>query len=147
LSQWIDEDGIENPLGQVANWDEFDRATLTEERNDAFEEAIGKFFLKHTKKEIAEEGWKRGINAAVVNNPADVLEDQHLAARDYWTDLDYPELGITLAHPRHFFLCNGTENYVRRRAPLIGEDNDEIYGKELGLSNSEIAALKETNVI
>jgi crotonobetainyl-CoA:carnitine CoA-transferase CaiB-like acyl-CoA transferase len=147
LSQWIDEDGIENPLGQVTNWDEFDRATFTEEMNDAFEEAIGKFFLKHTKKEIAEEGRKRGINAAVVNNPADVLENQHLAARDYWADLDYPELGITLAHPRHFFLCNGTENYVRRRAPLIGEDNDEIYGKELGLSNSEIAALKETNII
>jgi crotonobetainyl-CoA:carnitine CoA-transferase CaiB-like acyl-CoA transferase len=138
---------MENPLRQVANWDEFDRAALTEETEDAFEEAIGKFFLRHAKKEIAEEGLKRGINAAVVNNPADVLEDRHLAARDFWADLDYPELGITLAHPKYFFLCNGTENYARRRAPLIGEDNDEIYGKELGLSNREIAVLKETNVI
>jgi benzylsuccinate CoA-transferase BbsE subunit len=147
LSQWIEEDGIDNPLKQVANWEEFDMATMTQETSDAFTKAIGKFFLSHTKKEIAEEGLKRGICATVVSNPADVLKNPQLSARNYWVDLYYPELGITLAHPRHFFLCSETENYVRHRAPRIGEDNDQIYGKELGLSSSEMVALKEANII
>src|SRR5690606_36366753 len=34
-----------------------------------------------TKAEIAGEGRRRGINACVVNEPADVLADTHLAAR------------------------------------------------------------------
>jgi crotonobetainyl-CoA:carnitine CoA-transferase CaiB-like acyl-CoA transferase len=147
ISQWIDEEGLENPLRQVTNWKEFDMAAIAKETVDAFEVVIGKLFLKHTKKEIAEEGLKRGIEARVVSNPADVCKDPQLRARSFWVDLGHPELGVTLAYPKHFFLCSETENYVRRRAPLIGEDNDEIYGKELGLSSTEIAELKEANVI
>jgi len=147
LSQYIEEDGIENPLKQVTNWDEFDLATMTDQTSDAFAEAIGKFFLRRTKKEIVEEGLKRGIRATVVSNPADVLSNPQLSARNYWRDLHYRELGITLTHPGHFFSCSETENYVKRRAPLIGEDNNEIYGKELRLSSREIVALKEANVI
>ena len=30
---------------------------------------------------------------------------------------------------------------------MIGEDNDEIYGKELGMSAEEIASLKASNII
>ena len=147
LSQWIEEDGVENPLKQMANWEEFDMATMTQETSDTFAEAIGKLFLRHTKEEIAEEGLKRGIRATLVSNPADVLKNPQLSARDYWVDLYYPELGITLTHPKHFFLCSETENYARHRAPRIGEDNDQIYGKELGLSSSEMVALKEANII
>ena len=82
-----------------------------------------------------------------MSNSVDVLENLQLAARNYWADLEHPELDATFAYPRHFFLGSETENYVRRRAPLIGEHNDEIYGKELGLSSAEITALKEASVI
>jgi len=147
LSQWIDEEGMENPLSQVANWEELDRFTMTQQAHDAFQATIGEFFLKRTKKEMAEEGLKRGINAVVVCDPADVLSNPQLIARNFWIDLDHPDSGITLAYPRRFFLCSGTENYIRRPAPNIGQDNDDIYGKELGISNTEIAALKKENVI
>jgi hypothetical protein len=36
---------------------------------------------------------------------------------------------------------------VKHRAPRIGEDNDIIFRKELGLSGQKIAALKKANVI
>jgi crotonobetainyl-CoA:carnitine CoA-transferase CaiB-like acyl-CoA transferase len=147
LSQWIDEDGLENPLRQVANWDEFDMSSIPQEVLDTHQKAIGAFFMNHTKKEIAEEGLKRGINACVVNNPADVLENTHLKARDYWVGLEHPEFNMTLAYPRYFLLSNKTENFVRRRAPYIGEDNNNIYGSELGLSSVEISALEKRGVI
>ena len=147
ISQWIEDDGLENPLSLVANWDEFDMATVPREMIEIYQELIAKFFMNHTKKEIAEEGLKRGIEACIVNNPADVLEYSQLKARSYWTDLEHPELGMTLTYPKYFFLSNQTENFVRRRAPRIGEDNDEIYVKELGLSSTEVAALKKAGVI
>ena len=147
LSQWIDEDGLENPLKQVANWDEFDMSSIPQEVLDTHQKAIGAFFMNHTKKEIAEEGLKRGINACVVNSPADVLENTHLKARDYWVGLEHPEFNMTLAYPRYFLLSNKTENFVRRRAPYIGEDNNNIYGSELGLSSVEISALEKRGVI
>jgi crotonobetainyl-CoA:carnitine CoA-transferase CaiB-like acyl-CoA transferase len=147
LSRWIDEDGLENPLNKVINWDEFHPAKLSREELHTYEGVIAKFFMNHTAKEITEEGLKRGINAALVDSPADVLESQQLKARDYWVDLEHPELGIPLIYPKYFFLSNQTENFVRRRAPLIGEDNEDIYVKELGLSNTEITALKKTSII
>jgi benzylsuccinate CoA-transferase BbsE subunit len=147
LSQWIDEEGMENPLSQVTNWEELDRHTMTQQEHEAFQATIGEFFLKRTKKEIAEEGLKRGINAVIASNPADVLSNPQLIARNFWKELQHHNLGITLNYPRHFFLSSGTENYVRCPAPNIGQDNDETYGRELGLSNTEIAALKEENVI
>ena len=147
LSQWIDDEGMENPLSQVTNWEELDIATMGQQTHDAFQATIGEFFLKRTKKEIAEEGLKRGINAVIASDPADVLSNPQLIARNFWKELQHHDLGITLKYPRHFFLCSGTENYARCQAPNIGQDNDEIYGKELGLSSREIAALRRANVI
>jgi crotonobetainyl-CoA:carnitine CoA-transferase CaiB-like acyl-CoA transferase len=36
---------------------------------------------------------------------------------------------------------------IRRRAPLIGEHNEEIYKKELGLSAEELMVLKQSGII
>jgi crotonobetainyl-CoA:carnitine CoA-transferase CaiB-like acyl-CoA transferase len=147
LSRWIDEDGLENPLNKITNWDEFHPAAISREELATYEEAIGRFFMNHTKKEIAEEGLKRAINAAPVDCPADVLDNRQLQARRYWVDLEHPELGTTLQCPKYFFLSNQTQNFVKQRAPLIGEDNEDIYIKDLGLSSTEIASLKNTGVI
>lgn len=147
LSQWIDDDGLDNPLNKVTKWEEFDFAAISRDELDIHQEAIRKFFMNHTKKEIAEEGLRRGIHAAPINTPAEVLEYLQLKERDYWVDLEHPALGIELTYPKYFFLSNQTENFVSRRAPLIGEDNNDIYAHELGLSGTEIAALKKANVI
>lgn len=147
LSKWMDDDGVKNPLGEVTNWDEFDMASVSTETLNNYQVAIGKFFLNHTKKEIAEEGLTRGINACVINNPADVLQSTQLKARDYWVNLEHPELNASFKYPKHFFISNRTENYINRRAPLIGENNDEIYRDKLGLSECEIRAFKEAGII
>ena len=147
LSKWMDDDGMENPLNRVTNWEEFDMATVPKEDLDAQQEAIRKFFLNHAKREITDEGLQRRINACAVNNPADVLEYPQLGERGFWTNLGHPELGTTLSYPKYFFLSSETENFVKHRAPLVGEDNEDIYAKELGLSGTEISRLKENGII
>jgi len=53
-----------------------------------WEQALAGFFAGRSKLEIAEDGRRRGINACVVAEPADVLSDPHLAAREFWADAD-----------------------------------------------------------
>jgi len=87
LSDWMDEAGVPNPLRGV-DWLSYNRSTLPPETRETWEAAIGAFFATRTKAEIATEGLRRGINACVVNEPADVLADPHLAARHF---LDTPD--------------------------------------------------------
>ena len=147
LSQWIDDDGLENPLNKVTKWEEFDFAAISKDDLEIHHRAIRAFFMNHTKKEIEEEGVKRGIHACPIYNTADVLEYHQFKEREYWVELEHPDEGVILTYPGHFFLSNETDNSVKRRAPRIGEDNEHIFINEMGLSDEEMAALKESGVI
>jgi benzylsuccinate CoA-transferase BbsE subunit len=149
MSKWIDDDGAENPLRAVINWEEFDMAaqSVSKDLLDAQQEAIRQFFLRHTKKEITEDGLKRGLNACAINNPADILANPQLIARNYWADITGPETGLVLKYPKYFFLSNLTENFVRSSAPATGEYNHLFYQNELRLSATEISELEKFGVI
>ncbi|HEU4625100.1 MAG TPA: CoA transferase [Steroidobacteraceae bacterium] len=83
LSDWIDESGLANPL-RGTDWTTYNRSTLDPATRASWEAAIEAFFRTRTRAEIASEGRRRGINATVVAEPADVLADPHLAAREFW---------------------------------------------------------------
>jgi crotonobetainyl-CoA:carnitine CoA-transferase CaiB-like acyl-CoA transferase len=83
LSDWMDEAGFDNPMRGV-DWLAYNRSTLPGETRAEWEAAMASFFASRTKDEIATDGRRRGINACVVNEPADVLADAHLAARGFF---------------------------------------------------------------
>ena len=85
LSDWIDEAGLPNPL-HGTDWITYNRSTLDPAIRAEWEEAIEAFFRTRTKEQIATEGRKRGINATVIAEPADVLVDPHLQARGFWRE-------------------------------------------------------------
>lgn len=87
LSDWIDEVGMPNPLAGT-DWLSYNRSTLPADTRAVWEAAIAAFFLSRTKHEIATEGLRRGINACVANEPADVLADPHLASRGFFDTAD-----------------------------------------------------------
>ena len=83
LSDWMDAVGVDNPLRGV-DWLRYNRSTLDPALRAQWERAIEAFFRTRTKAEIRTEGKRRGINACAVAEPADVLHDAHLQARDFW---------------------------------------------------------------
>jgi crotonobetainyl-CoA:carnitine CoA-transferase CaiB-like acyl-CoA transferase len=95
LSDWIDEAGLDNPLRGV-DWLSYNRSTLDAQTRAAWEQGIETFFRTRTRAEMASEGRRRGINACVVAEPADILADPHLKARDFWREVD----GVS--HPSRF---------------------------------------------
>jgi crotonobetainyl-CoA:carnitine CoA-transferase CaiB-like acyl-CoA transferase len=100
LSDWMDEAGVANPMRDV-DWLRYNRSTLPAETRDEWEAAIDAFFRTRTKADIAGEGRRRGTNACVVNEPADVLADPHLAERGFFaTETGLPErFATTLETP------------------------------------------------
>ena len=79
-------------------------------------------------------------------SPEDVMQDSHLKEREFWSEVDYPELGKKFLHPGHGGIFNGSPWNVSRRAPLLGEHNEEILCGELGLTKEELAVLTPGNV-
>jgi crotonobetainyl-CoA:carnitine CoA-transferase CaiB-like acyl-CoA transferase len=62
-------------------------------------------------------------------------------------DVEHPELKTSLTYPG--VSCRVDENSyrVRRRAPLIGEHNRDIFQRELGLSDNDFITLKSRRII
>jgi crotonobetainyl-CoA:carnitine CoA-transferase CaiB-like acyl-CoA transferase len=110
-------------------------------------EVTDAFTKSHDKRWVCEEGQNRGVIAIPCNNAKDVVENPQLVLRNYFVDVEHPELKDTLKYPGAPYRFAETPWKIRRRAPLIGEHNNEIYKKELGLTAKQIAALKGQGVI
>lgn len=111
------------------------------------EQAWADFCMAHTREELYEGCQRRGVRLMPVYSAEDVLKDPQLLARDFFVDVDYPELGTKIRDMGGPYRLSATPWRVVRRAPLIGEHNVEIYQKELGLSSQELRILKEAGVI
>ena len=77
---------------------------------------------------------------------ADLPQNQQLAFRDYWLKVFHPELNDTLTYPGPSVKVAECPQQIHRRAPTIGEHNQEIYQGELGLSGEELSLLKGKGV-
>ena len=147
MMQYIKKDGID--IGPLDNWDWETKnwGNMTPEEADKLMEVLGKFFMNHSKAELLQLATENRFQLGPCNNAEDVLKYPQLIARDFWKEIEHPELGTSLKYPGGAIVT--TQGYcgIRHRAPLIGEHNDEIYIKELGMSENEVLALKGSQVI
>jgi benzylsuccinate CoA-transferase BbsE subunit len=146
IAKWMEEDGMMTEFLQKMNW-EFDVSKQTQDIQDQIEMEFARYFAKHTKTELYKKAQESGIMLCPLNSVKDVVESPQLQARDYWVEVEHPELGTTLRYPGAFIKGSLTPCRIRRRAPLIGEHNKEIYENELGLSRDSICILKEAGII
>ena len=146
LAEWMDREGISDDFFRGIDWDTFDMGQVTQELWGHMERLMVKFFQAHTKEELYSEALRLNIMIYPVSTPEDIAENKQLEARGYWLQLEHPELGETLTYPGAAIKASLTPMQLERRAPLIGEHNEEIYG-ELGLSQGDLLILKQTGVI
>jgi crotonobetainyl-CoA:carnitine CoA-transferase CaiB-like acyl-CoA transferase len=147
IVKWMEEENMAPEYLSNFNWNAFDMASQTQEMQDQIEEQIRLLFIKFTKEELYNEAQKRGIMLCPVSTSQDILENEQLKARDFWVEIQHPELSESVSYPGAFARLSETPLAVRRRAPTVGEHNPEIYQGEIGLSDSEIAALKRAGAI
>ena len=71
----------------------------------------------------------------------------HYQQRDYWREIEHPEIGRTIPYPRGPFDCDALGIEPRGRAPHLGENTDSILTQDLGLSTEAISALRDTGAV
>ena len=87
-----------------------------------------------------------GVPAGNIYRAPEMLEDAHFKAREAIVrvaDHTFGEIAMQNVAPK----LSETPGEIRRAAPLLGEHNDEIYRGLLGLSEAELAALKDDGII
>jgi benzylsuccinate CoA-transferase BbsE subunit len=147
LVRWIESEGVATDLIKNLDWDSFNMMDITQEIKNIIEEPTLKLFRKFTMAEILEGALKHNAQVYPFATTADIANNPQLASRDFWVELEHPELGTTITYPGSFAKTTELHPRIFRRAPLIGEHNEEIYEKELGISKEKILILKQAKVI
>lgn len=88
----------------------------------------------------------RGIAAFPAMTSADLLSDPHLEARGFLEAKPHPEVGIR-KHTGIPYLLRRRPNGVRKAAPVLGADTEEVLSEVLGYSEDEIRALSDSKVL
>lgn len=89
---------------------------------------------------------RRGLAVGVIYSPEEVIEDPHFRDRGFAFQVEHPELGRSFIYPGAPYRFTKTPWRISRRAPLIGEHNEEVL-RELGLSGAELEDLRANGVI
>lgn len=150
LLKWIESEGfVDNDLNELKkkDWATFDMAGADQELFDLMSRCFGGFFLRHTKRDLYTGAIERGLMLYPIYSAKEILEDPQLEARQYWVEVEHPELGATLTYPGAFIKLSQTPCKARCRAPFIGEHNLEIFERELGISREKLVVLKQAGVI
>ncbi|MCH8920243.1 MAG: CoA transferase [Chloroflexi bacterium] len=102
-------------------------------------DAVRRYVRGRTKRDLLELGLQEGVTIAPVNTVEELARFRHLEERGYWLEAELPD-GRQVRVPGVFARLTETPMTVRRRAPKLGEHNEEILAGTLGLSAEEIAA-------
>lgn len=96
--------------------------------------------------EILDTMAEAGVPAGKVFTAADMVEDEHYAARENVIRVEDPEIGefpMQNVVPR----LTETPGDVRWTGPKLGEHNEEVYGELLKLDDGERSGLSERGII
>ena len=149
LFQWMEEDGFDVTQLQAFEWETMGYGRITPEVMDAVVGPMAEFFLRHTREELTRGSVERRILLFPVATPSDLRQHAQLEARGYFIPVEHGDLGTSFDYPGAFIKGGDGAQVapLRRRAPLVGEHNLEIYCGELGLAPTEIEPLRRTGAI
>jgi benzylsuccinate CoA-transferase BbsF subunit len=143
--EWL---GFKRALGKPL-WAEDKRfATLTGrlKHSEELNRLVEAWTKEHTAEEVMALLQRQGVAAGVVQDASDLAKDPQLNERGFFIELDHPELGKTISDAVPIRLSDTPARYTRA-APVLGQDNDYVYGKLLGMSEGELAELKRQGII
>ena len=123
----------------------FTTAQARFKHRDEVDAIVGAWTRQHDKRTVMRRLGEAGVPAGAVFDTMELSQDPHLNRRGAF---------VTVKHPvRGDFKMPGWPVHMSdskvpiTAAPLLGADNELVYGRLLGLTTGEIAALKEEKAI
>jgi formyl-CoA transferase len=124
----------------------FAKLSARRERQDEVDALVADWTRRHPRHAIMDLLAANDLLGGVVKTLDEVMADPHLHERGTLRKIDHPELGPMTIFTSPLRL-NGEPNVPRSPAPTVGQDNDDLYANELGLTAAEIASLRDRKVI
>ncbi len=143
LIEWVAADGKAQDLTEPRWNDVLYRAEHAEHLFDVLDQWV----KDYDREEILCRAQALRLAYAVVQPPEALLQDEQLAARGFFVEVEHPELGQSFRYPGAPYRFGATPWRIYRRPPIAGEHTGEILKSDLGLATDEIAALAAEGVI
>lgn len=136
--------GMETP--ELATDARFSSLMERKQHEDALENLIGAWTETLSAEEVTATLQAVGVAAYPALTNKELAEDEHLQQRRFFVELPHPEVGIR-RHAGLPWVFSDTPCQVRRPAPCLGEQTDEVMQRVLSYTPDEIATLKEHSVL
>ena len=143
LAEWMDGYGLADDLLD----DKYLDLGTFQESSAHISDVIENFITHMPMDEAWRGGQEHGYPWGAVRTLDDIMGDPHLQDREFFTEVEHPELGRSFTYPGPAAIYNGSPWRISRRAPLIGEHNEEILYGELGISKERLTLLAESGAI
>ena len=130
---------------QLARDPRFASRELRAANQNALYEEIGGLTQKSTRRELMDLLGGH-VPFGPVFDVSDIVADPHFRGRDMVVELDHPGVDEKLAIAGVPVRLSATPGGIRRRAPLLGEQTDDVM-QSLGFSATEIERLRAERVV
>lgn len=124
----------------------FASVSLRREHYEILTPIIAEILKQKTNQEWQDLFNEVGVPNGPINTVDRVVHDEQVNFRDMIVEVDHPLAG-KLKMPGVPIKLSETPGEIRTAAPLLGADNETIYGKMLDLTPEEVAQLKQDKII
>ncbi len=116
------------------------------QRAEEVDAIVSEWTTQHAKQEVMEQCGELDITCGAVKEVSELLTDPHIRSRGMLQEVEHPTVGkmAVLGSP---WRLDGEHPPIDSPSPTLGQHNELVYKKLLGLSTAEIAELKEQEVI
>jgi formyl-CoA transferase len=125
---------------------EFDLNWKRVENNKDVKIIIEKWSAGKTVDDVVNQLIENGVPSAPVQNIEQVVNDPQVAAREMFVDVEHPIAGKVKITGNNIKMSE-TKTEIRTHSPLLGQHNEEIFSKMLGLTVEDLEELKQRKVI
>ena len=141
LHGWLKELGLDAELPEAvflemgANWEgPFDLSRIGSDDEITAIFGAGREALKLIASRVSAQDFflgcqRAGLAVGVVNAPEEAFEDEHFKARGFQVPVHHEDIGRTVVYPGAPYTLNGSPWAISRRAPKLGEHDDEVFGE------------------
>lgn len=130
---------------ELANDARFFCLERRKENESEMDEIVTEWTRDKTAEEVMTVLQDAGIAAGAVQNPADIFEDSQLKHREHFQMLAHPEMG-NHNYEMPPFRLSLTPAELTKPAPCLGQDNEYVCTKLLGIKDEEFIQLLEEGV-
>lgn len=149
LLDWMEEQGMAEDLKDGKYRNMIAIAPTERNRDDVqhVQDVIARFITSRPSEEVYRRGQELRWPVGIVRSPEENLDDPHWWERGFFVEVEHPEIGRKIVYPGAPYRLGRSPWQMRRRAPLLGEHNYEVYVGELGMTKAQLVALAEANVV